>query len=786
MEKVYPEREYLRLIEQMVEGMKQTGGKQIAKLGFKLKVVNLDEFEKKIKDINFIRKVVNTLRELYEWKLEKYKDRIEELVKVFKKDDRVIRTANLTDEERKEAGMSSTSNLKLIYASLVDTFQLVQEKYIEFALGEEEIIGEIQRKFMNIIDDGERGLKTLVGKQYENIKTNICTLLSSLEGGINSFTKTFQNVVIVGPAGVGKTTLAKYLAFYYNESGILATDVVNIITRPDLVGQYLGETGMKTKRKMIDSLEGITFIDEAYQLGGCPDPDTYGMESITEIVNFLDKYMALSIVIVAGYENEMNLCFFSRNEGLRRRFPNQYKLVDYEYYDLFVIFMKGCYKALYDYYCLVTKNNSAEDAYKASQTFIDSVLKSFEYLNTRKCKRLTNEIDKETGQYVKDKDTGLYRKVFEETSCYFQNQGGDVGILASKFFNNFYTKNNPTISFLGALIELGLVKQVDLLEVQNDIDNIIKYFIEKDINQAYYESKTKLEKKPPKEFIIPDLIKIMNAPSQKVTDNIFSKLDNEKSLEKLINTANGIVGGNSYSGSHVKGLANQLGGENITKTTEAAQFVLQKYNEWKAEKDKPKKVGAPNIIPQINLAEIPKESEKATLNLSPKTPKKQKGQPSKKEKSEVSGFKFNPPPPPESIMTKKNKAKEGPVIQQQKKIKTESVAPEVKSPGKSTTPMNTPPLSPKEAQIKLQNQPKTVKEGQPLWIDFENQPEKLIQRIDPKKLSISMEGKNKGAYSKDELKNINKILEIGTPSNAKNEILAKGIYDKMKESGYIV
>jgi hypothetical protein len=761
MPKLSPEREYLRLVEQLAEEGKKSGEVESERaMPFQIKVVKLNEFEQKIRDINFIRKVVNTLQDLYEWKLMQYQMRIEDLVKVFEKDDRVIRKANLSEEERKEAGMSSSSNLKLMYASLADTFELVKKKYLELATAGDSIVAEIQSKFMKIVNDGEKGLKTLVGKQYENIKTNICTLLASLEGGINSFTKTFQNVVIVGPAGVGKTTLAKYLAFYYNESGILATDVVNIITRPDLVGQYLGETGMKTKRKMIDSLEGIIFIDEAYQLGGCPDPDTYGMESITEIVNFLDKFMALSIVIVAGYENEMNLCFFSRNEGLRRRFPNQYKLKDYEFYDLFMIFMKGCYKDLYEYYSLIANNKSAEAAYKSSLGFITGVLKSFAYLNGQKCKRLTNQIDKETGQYVKDKETGLYRKTFEDTSCYFQNQGGDVGILVSKFFNNYYTKNNPSISFLGALFELGLVKQVDILKIEEDIGNLYQdqVFSKQDVDQEFYESKAPLVKKLPKDFTIPDLTKIMNAPSQKDIDNILTKIN----LDKLQNTADGASGPSSYAPTTVKHYAKQLGGENITTAVGAAVYLLEKYEEWVNKKEQQKE--APLVEEETEMKKQVQTPPKTSLKKQVQTP-----------------FKFNPPT--ESVVKKvpkKKKAEESneeesnETLQQSKKIKNNS-------PEKSQLP----PLSPKEAQVLLQNQPKTPKEGQPLWIPGQNTSAELIQRIEPNKLLVSMEGKIKGAYPKDDLKNINKYLNLNTPSNAKNEVLAKAIYDKMQESGLI-
>jgi hypothetical protein len=93
-------------------------------------------------------------------------------------------------------------------------------------------------------------------------------------------------------------------------------------------------------------LEGIVFIDEAYQIMPCQDgklqTDTksYGPEAITEIVNFLDKFVGLSIMIVAGYKREIDGCFFAANEGLQRRFPVRMALPPYTMNDLLNIFLK--------------------------------------------------------------------------------------------------------------------------------------------------------------------------------------------------------------------------------------------------------------------------------------------------------------------------------------------------------------------------------------------------------------------------------------------------------------
>ena len=46
------------------------------------------------------------------------------------------------------------------------------------------------------------------------------------------------------------------------------------------------------------------------------------------------------MVIIAGYEQELDNCFFSYNPGLKSRFPWVFKTDKYSYKDLFDIFCK--------------------------------------------------------------------------------------------------------------------------------------------------------------------------------------------------------------------------------------------------------------------------------------------------------------------------------------------------------------------------------------------------------------------------------------------------------------
>lgn len=159
------------------------------------------------------------------------------------------------------------------------------------------------------------------------------------------FIDSFINSIIMGGAGLGKTKLASVMSFFYMKLGIFVTDNVKIVSRSDLVGQYIGQTGPKTKLTLNSAIEGVLFIDEAYQLAVCPDEtgrkpvtNDFGSESITEIVNYLDKHVGLIAVIAAGYKDEMTKCFLRANEGLTRRFPDKIELDRYTSDDLYELF----------------------------------------------------------------------------------------------------------------------------------------------------------------------------------------------------------------------------------------------------------------------------------------------------------------------------------------------------------------------------------------------------------------------------------------------------------------
>ena len=150
----------------------------------------------------------------------------------------------------------------------------------------------------------------------------------------------FYHTVIYGPPGTGKTEIAKLLGNIFSKIGVLKKNYFKKITRTDLIAGYLGQTSIKTKDVINNALGGVLFIDEAYSLGNPEGRDSFAKECIDTLCEALSDHKDNLMVIVAGYEDELNKCFFSYNAGLDSRFTWRYKTDDYIPDELKLIFIK--------------------------------------------------------------------------------------------------------------------------------------------------------------------------------------------------------------------------------------------------------------------------------------------------------------------------------------------------------------------------------------------------------------------------------------------------------------
>ncbi|KAG2359775.1 P-loop containing nucleoside triphosphate hydrolase protein [Suillus spraguei] len=129
--------------------------------------------------------------------------------------------------------------------------------------------------------------------------------------------------IFKGPPGTGKTTIARKVGQVYYDMGFLASTELVECSASDLVGEYVGQTGPKTKKLFEKAIGKVLFVDEAYRLS----QGHFAQEAIDEVVGLMtnEKFMGKMVIILAGYEKEMNQ-LLGTNPGLSSRFSEDFIL----------------------------------------------------------------------------------------------------------------------------------------------------------------------------------------------------------------------------------------------------------------------------------------------------------------------------------------------------------------------------------------------------------------------------------------------------------------------------
>lgn len=187
-------------------------------------------------------------------------------------------------------------------------------------------------------------LNSLIGLQElkTNISDQIIYYLQNLHipKKENKINEDYLHTVLYGPPGTGKTEIAMILGDIFCKMDILKSNKFRKVTRTDLIAGYLGQTALKTRDVIKDCLGGVLFIDEAYSLGNAEKRDSFAKECLDTLCESLSNHKNELMVIIAGYEEELNNCFFSFNPGLRSRFTWNYKINEYSCEELKDIFIK--------------------------------------------------------------------------------------------------------------------------------------------------------------------------------------------------------------------------------------------------------------------------------------------------------------------------------------------------------------------------------------------------------------------------------------------------------------
>ena len=163
------------------------------------------------------------------------------------------------------------------------------------------------------------------------------------DGGLKSVPVSLH-LVFTGNPGTGKTTVARIISRIYKKIGVLTGGQLVEVDRSGLVAGYVGQTAIKTSKKIEEARGGVLFIDEAYALSR--KDDTFGQEAIDTILKAMEDNREDFVVIVAGYTAPMEQ-FINSNPGLKSRFNKYIEFPDYTIDELMGIFDMNCKK--YDY-----------------------------------------------------------------------------------------------------------------------------------------------------------------------------------------------------------------------------------------------------------------------------------------------------------------------------------------------------------------------------------------------------------------------------------------------------
>ncbi|WP_460288209.1 AAA family ATPase [Clostridium sp. CTA-7] len=425
----------------------------------------------------------------------------------------------------------------------------------------------LDEKLKDII--GLEEVKNLLGSQYK--------LLVAQEKrksvGVNTEIEQNLNMVFAGNPGTGKTSIARLVAQMLNSMGFLKIGQLVETDRSSFVSNIPGETAKKTEKKFKEALGGVLFIDEAYTLAN----DSLGREAIETLLKLVEDYSREVIVILAGYEKEMEE-FFDVNIGLRSRFPLWTNFEDYNPNELLEMAIrlveakgfklsKNGHLALKKSFVDIYENSDAQSGngrmvrnYVENLIRIQSIRIAEEDISVYEMNLITaKDIEKlNTSQHDNEFDLEERLRTLvgnEDAKEFLRNQyklmrvkekRKKLGLSTdiNRYMNIIFTGEIGTgkktvLNILSeTLYSMGIVKAKNIVEVNKDelIDNInlgisLEDILNKQIGKVVYIDVAEFLLEENLSRIIKDLIKFIDKNSNKIVITLSGK---SKDIKKLM------------------------------------------------------------------------------------------------------------------------------------------------------------------------------------------------------------------------------------------------------------
>ena len=155
------------------------------------------------------------------------------------------------------------------------------------------------------------------------------------------------NCIFKGRPGTGKTTVARIVAGILKSEGVIKCGHYIETDMSTLGTTWIGMTPKFARLAALQAVGGVLFFDEAYTLMKKSHNDRNGEEIVDTLTPILSKYGGEIVVILAGYEDEMDKMLQNVNPGFASRFQKSFVFEDYTGTEMYEIFKMAAEREFY-------------------------------------------------------------------------------------------------------------------------------------------------------------------------------------------------------------------------------------------------------------------------------------------------------------------------------------------------------------------------------------------------------------------------------------------------------
>ncbi len=476
-------------------------------------------------------------------------------------------------------GKNDLGNARFVRNIIENAIIYSSRKYLNYKKSEIDLLEREDFNFKtNAKFDLEEKLKNIIGlAEVKDLLRSQYKLLIAQEKrksvGVNTEIEQNLNMVFVGNPGTGKTSIARLVAEMLNSMGLLKFGQLVECDRASLVSNIPGETAKKTEEKFKEALGGVLFIDEAYTLAN----DSIGREAIETLLKLVEDYSREVIVILAGYEEEME-SFFDVNIGLRSRFPLWTNFEDYnpnELLEMAIRLMeskgfklsKNGYSALKKSFIDIYENSDSQSGNgRMVRNYVENLIR-VQSIRIAEEDTSVYEINLITARDIEKLNTSQHDNEFdlekrlnnlvgnEEAKEFLRNQYKLIRVKEkrkklglstdiNRYMNIIFTgeigtgKKTVLNIFSEILYGMGIVKAKNIVEINKDeaidcINNNTSFqeVLNKQIGKVIYIDGSEFLLRPYSNKIIKDLIKFMDKNSN---NSVLTLSGREEDIRKLM------------------------------------------------------------------------------------------------------------------------------------------------------------------------------------------------------------------------------------------------------------